>query len=185
MPAQVFIVLFRGVGGATKLPSAPLREALITGGFRNVSTYIATGNVVLTADLPAEAVKQRVTAIARKELGFTKPVMVVSRSQWAALIRKNPFPEAVEEPRTLHAFVLEAKPRANGATALAARAIAGERLAVKGKVLYLHTPRAFGASKLPPLVDRLLGVASTARNWNTVLKLGELAGAAARGQRGT
>jgi uncharacterized protein (DUF1697 family) len=179
MPDTIYIVLFRGVGGDTKLPSQPLREALIAGGFRNVTTYIATGNVVLTSSLTADAVKARVASIARGELGFTKPVMVASRREWAALIRGNPFPEAVEAPRTLHALLLEAKPRAGAVEALMARAAAGERLVLKGKVLYLHTPEAFGRSKLPPLIDRLLGVATTGRNWNTVLKLGELAEATA------
>jgi uncharacterized protein (DUF1697 family) len=44
-----------------------------------------------------------------------------------------------------------------------------------GKVLYFHAPEGFGTSKLPPVIDRTLGVVSTARNWNTVRKLMELA----------
>ena len=31
-----FVLLFRGVGGATQLPTAPLREALVEAGFENV-----------------------------------------------------------------------------------------------------------------------------------------------------
>ena len=42
-------------------------------------------------------------------------------------------------------------------------------------MLYFHAPEGFGTSKLPPVIDRMLGVISTARNWNTVLKLMELA----------
>jgi uncharacterized protein (DUF1697 family) len=181
MAASVYVVLFRGVGGETKLPSEPLRKALSAGGFGNVTTYIATGNVVLTSDLSAAEVQAKVASIARKKLGFTKPIMVVSRRDWTALVRGNPFPEAVDIPRTLHAFILEEKPRTRGVEqALAAKASAGERLALKGKALYLHTPEGFGPSKLPPLIERRLGVATTARNWNTVLKLKELADAAAK-----
>ena len=146
MPDQVFIILFRGVGGQTKLPSAPLRDALTAAGFGGVTTYIATGNVVLTSDLSAEAVRSRIAAIARKKLGFSKPILVVSRREWTALIHNNPFPEGADAPQTLHAFVLEAKPRAEGiVTAIMARAAANERVALKGKVLYLHTPMASGA----------------------------------------
>ncbi len=36
-----YIILFRGVGGATQLPVAPLREALTKAGFENVATYTA------------------------------------------------------------------------------------------------------------------------------------------------
>jgi uncharacterized protein (DUF1697 family) len=180
MAASVFIVLFRGVGGETKLPSAPLRDALTKAGFAKVTTYIATGNVVLASELSADGVRDRVAAIARRELSFEKAVIVATRQEWTTLIRQNPFPEATAVPRTLHAFLLDGKPKPAQAEALQARAQAGERVALKGRFLYVHTPEGFGVSKLPPFVERLLGVSATARNWNTVLKLKELADEAAK-----
>jgi uncharacterized protein (DUF1697 family) len=179
----IHIVLFRGVGGKTQLPTAPLRAALTDAGFRQVATYIATGNVVLASDLRPQEVGAQVAAIAAERFGFTKPTMVLTHREWKRLIARNPFPEAVHEPTRLHAFVLEAQPSRGAGDALLARATAGERLVLDGKVLYLHTPEGFGTSKLPPLIDRTLGVASTARNWNTVRKLDELAAQAAQGLR--
>jgi uncharacterized protein (DUF1697 family) len=75
--------------------------------------------------------------------------------------------------------VLGGKPRTGAADALRARAGPTERLSLEGRVLYLHTPEGFAASKLPPIIDRTLGVETTARNWNTVLKLEQLAKEAA------
>jgi uncharacterized protein (DUF1697 family) len=46
-------------------------------------------------------------------------------------------------------------------------------------VAYPHTPFGLGASKLGERFDKGLGVANTARNWNTMLKLRELAKKAA------
>jgi uncharacterized protein (DUF1697 family) len=43
--------------------------------------------------------------------------------------------------------------------------------------LYLHTPDGFGKSVLGGIVERVLKVPMTARNWNTVLALGALADA--------
>jgi len=43
------------------------------------------------------------------------------------------------------------------------------------RVAYLHTPHGFGASKFAVKFDKGIGVANTARNWNTVLKLMEMA----------
>ena len=57
---------------------------------------------------------------------------------------------------------------------------AGERIEVVGKVAYLHTPNGFGTSKLAEKFDKGIGVVNTARNWNTVLKLMELAEQAAK-----
>ena len=45
----VYIILFRGVGGATQLPTKPLREALTAAGFKDVATYINSGNAVLSS----------------------------------------------------------------------------------------------------------------------------------------
>lgn len=48
-----------------------------------------------------------------------------------------------------------------------------------GKVAYLHTPGGLSQSVLGTKFDKGLGVPNTARNWNTVLKLLELAEKAA------
>lgn len=175
MSDTVYIVLFRGVGGATQLPTARLREALGKAGFGNVATYINSGNAVLSSALSLKETAAEIAAICRKEFGFEKDIMLVSRADWAKLIRQNPFPEAVDTPTTLHAFALDGMPNKEAVVALAARAAPHERVAVRGKVLYFHAPEGFGTSKLPPAIDRTLGVASTARNWNTVRKLMELA----------
>lgn len=40
----------------------------------------------------------------------------------------------------------------------------GERLAVRGRVLYLHAPQGIGRSRLAARAESLLGVSATARN---------------------
>ena len=165
----VFIVLFRGVGGATQLPTKPLREALGKAGFGNVATYINSGNAVLSSDRGIKANRQpRSPPSAEKNSALTKDIMLVARADWARLIKQNPFPQAVDKPTSLHAFVLDGAPKKEAVEALTARAASHERVVVKGKVLYFHAPEGFGISKLPPVIDRTLGVVSTARNWNTV-----------------
>ena len=171
----VFVVLFRGVGGATQLPTKPLREALGEAGFGNVVTYINSGNAVLSSDRSIGATTAEIASICKKEFGFEKDIMLLSRADWAKLIKGNPFPEAVDRPTTLHAFALSKAPKPEAIAALTNRAAPHEHVVVKGKVLYFHAPEGFGTSKLPPVIDRTLGVVSTARNWNTVLKLMELA----------
>jgi uncharacterized protein (DUF1697 family) len=175
MQEQAFVILFRGVGGATQLPTKPLRAALGDAGFNNVTTYIASGNAVLTTDLPADEAKRRIVEIVRKAFAFSKAVMLVPLPAWSRMIARNPFPEAVGEPTSLHAFILAAAPPQERIVALRGKASAHERVVIDGNVLYFHAPRGFGTSKLPPVIDRTLGTESTARNWNTVLKLEELA----------
>ena len=57
-----YVVLLRGVnvGGKNKVPMAALREVLGARGFADVSTYIASGNVLLRSELPAAGVQAAV-----------------------------------------------------------------------------------------------------------------------------
>src|SRR5215212_7384286 len=66
-----YLVLLRGinVGGRNKVPMAALRELLESHGHTSVSTYIASGNVILTSDQTAAAIKRELAelrAVVRK-----------------------------------------------------------------------------------------------------------------------
>lgn len=176
---NVYVILFRGVGGATQLPVKPLRDKLTEAGFDRVATYINSGNALLVSDLPRETVVARVAEICKREFGFDKDVYAVTRGEWAKLIKANPFPEALEVPKLLHAAVLAGDPPKGAVEKLREAAFEGERIEVVGRVAYLHTPNGFGTSKLAVKFDKGIGVPNTARNWNTVVRLMALADAAA------
>ena len=50
-----------------------------------------------------------------------------------------------------------------------------EELHLLGRELYIYFPDGMGRSKLVPLLARALKNTGTARNWNTVMKLLEMA----------
>jgi uncharacterized protein (DUF1697 family) len=88
---------------------------------------------------------------------------------------RNPFARAAAAaPTTLHAALLESAPRAEDVERIRACAVKGEELEVVEGVAYVHTPHGFGNCKMAGKFDKWIGVANTARNWNTVLKLAEL-----------
>lgn len=169
-----YVLLFRGVGGATQLPTGPLRASLAEAGFGRVATYINSGNAVLTCDRPAEDVVAQVAAICAERFGFRKDIHARTREDWAGLIAGNPFPDATAAPTTLHAAVLAREPEPGRVAALQALAEGGDGLVVLGRTAYLHTPRGFSASRLAERFDKGLGVPNTARNWNTVRRLMDL-----------
>ncbi len=176
MPEQtVYIVLFRGVGGKTQLPTAPLRAALSDAGFDKVATYINSGNAVLRSGRGRMEARRQVQDIVARAFGFEKAVHLATRAEWEDLIARNPFPEALVHPRFLHAAWLAAEPDASSVERVAALASPDEGFAVRGRVAYLHTPSGLGTSRMAERFDRAIGVENTARNWNTVLKLAELA----------
>ena len=172
----VYIVLFRGVGGATQLPTAPLREALTNAGFRDVATYINSGNAVVVSELNADRVTARIAALVERKFSFTKEILVVNFAEWSRIVGGNPFSEGIAEPTKLHVFVLKSEPAKESVAELAANAVPDtERFVIKGRALYFFTPQGFSQSKLGAKVDKVLKVATTARNWRTVLALAELA----------
>lgn len=177
-PKTAYILLFRGVGGATQLPTAPLREALTGAGFENVATYINSGNAVLRSALAREQVIARVAKICEDKFGFTKAIYAPTLEEWSRLIDNNPFP-GFEAGKHLHAAVLAGAPTKEAITGLKALAADGAGFEVVEGVAYIHTPSGFGTSTLGEKFDKGIGVANTARNWNTVLKLLELAKKAA------
>ena len=170
-----YIVLFRGinVGGSKVAKMETLRKALQEAGFGGVQTYIQSGNVVLTSSMNADEVASTIEKLFLATFGFSSRPTVRSLEAWQSLIEKNPFRDAAEG-RQVHAVVLDAAPKDGAIDAL--RALAStEQLVLEDGVLYLYTPDGFGRSKVAEQLYRLLKVPLTARNWNTVLKLQEMA----------
>jgi uncharacterized protein (DUF1697 family) len=174
----VWIVLFRGIGGKTQLPVAALRDTLREAGFANVATYINSGNAVVESGMARGAVVATIADLCRTAFGFDKAIYALSRKEWQAVIERNPFPGATEPGNMLHAAILDGEPPEGAVETLRAHAAGRERIAVVGRVAYLHTPDGFGRSRLAERFDRGIGVPNTARNWNTVRKLAEMAAAA-------
>lgn len=169
-----YLLLFRGVGGATQLPVAQLREALTKAGFKHATTYINSGNALVRSTLSREEVIAKVAAICKKKFGFDKPIFAPTATEWEAVIANNPFPE-MAEGKHVHAALLAKTPDPPAIKALLTLALGGEDLKVVKGVAYIHTPNGFGTSKFAAKFDKGIGVVNTARNWNTVLKMMELA----------
>lgn len=171
----VYIILFRGVGGATQLPVKPLRQKLTEAGLKNVETYINSGNAVVRSSLSRDSVISLIARICANEFGFEKAVYAPTANEWEALIANNPFPGAVSDPRSVHAAWLDAEPEEANVQAIRDFAVDGEGIEVVGNVAYLHTPHGFGRSKMAERFDKRIGVPNTARNWRTVIALRDLA----------
>lgn len=110
MSATVYLLLFRGVGGATQLPTKPLREALTEAGFENAGTYINSGNAYLKTTMARDDMLKAVAEICREKFGFAKDIYAPSLAEWRKLVKQNPFAGKFEEGRFLHAAWLAEKP---------------------------------------------------------------------------
>ena len=170
-----YVALLRGInlGARNRVPMARLRELCVEQGCEDVTTYIASGNVVLSSWKEPDELATTLERAIEKEFGHDVAVVVLTASEMAAVVKSNPFPNAA--PGTLHVAFL-AKPIDKSAVErLEKLSFPPEELAVLGRQIYLHLPNGYGRAKLPTAMDRIVGKQATVRNWRTVATLSEMA----------
>jgi uncharacterized protein (DUF1697 family) len=180
MSSTVFIALLRAVNvGGRSVAMAELRDLLASLKLDNPRTLLQSGNAVfaVNAKLAAIALEKKLEAEAQRRFGFEIAFMLRTSAEWDRIIAANPFPDAAKkDPARLVYLALKSAPPAAAVKALRDGYKGPETIHVAGRDAYLIYPDGQGQSKLTnALLERKLGCAGTARNWNTVLKLAALA----------
>ena len=171
------IVFLRGInlGSRNRIAMAELREALTDLGYEDVRTHLQSGNVVLTSAATPAKVQGDIEQEIAERFGLEIGVVVRTRAELAAVVERDPLGDvATNTSRYLVSF-LSAKPSAAAVRELKKADVSPEQFVLSGRELYAWHPAGVHRSKLNPLVERRLGVTATARNWNTVQRLLELA----------
>jgi len=172
------IVLFRGMNtGGVRAPVAEQRAMAAAMGLQNPRTLLASGNLVVESGKATGALEAEIEAALDKTFGLKVAAMVRTPEQWAGLIAANPFPEeAAAHPSRMVAMVMKNGVKDGALEACRALAAGGERVEAVDGVLYFWFPNGQAESGIfKKATPRLLGM-GTGRNWNTVLKLGEMVG---------
>jgi uncharacterized protein (DUF1697 family) len=174
---QTYIALLRGINvGGKMLKMADLKEAVAGLGFEDARTYLQSGNMVFKAKKASNAeLAEQIASAIKTHRAMEVKIMVRSIREWDRVISDNPYPQTEEKPKTVHAFILDNQPAEERIAILKTKDAGSEEWEIIGDALYLHTPDGFGKSVLGNLVERTLKVPMTARNWNTVKALKELA----------
>lgn len=176
---DVFVALFSGinVGGNRIVKMAELAAFFEQLGFADVKTYVQSGNVVFGAEgEDVAALTSRIEAAFENKWGFHSRILVRDADWLRRLVAGNPYPEAADAPKTLHAYALEREPTSEEIARLAEKCTGPERFEVKRDVLYLHAPDGLGKSVFANLIPRVLKVPGTARNWRSVQALLQMTG---------
>jgi uncharacterized protein (DUF1697 family) len=157
---------------------ADLRQLCADIGFANPQSLLNSGNLLFESEKGTPVQLERILeAETKKRLGLATEFFVRTPREWAGVIADNPFTkEAISDPG--HLLVMFLKDRVGPKEVASLRkAITGpEVVRGTGKQVYITYPAGVGRSRLTSaLIDAKLGTRGTGRNWNTVLKLGNLA----------
>lgn len=174
-----YIALLRAVnlGAHNKVSMADLKALLARLGMKNPQSLLQSGNLVFESPAgPTAPLEQLLESGAAKRLGLDTPIYVRTAAEWQQAIADNPFPkEAKRDPGHMVLMALRDAPPPAAVKALQAAIKGREVVIAKGRHAYFVYPDGIGNSKLTlKLIEKHLGTTGTARNWNTVLKLGAL-----------
>ena len=172
------IILFRGMNtGGVRAPVGEQRAMAEEMGLKNPRTLQASGNLVVESGKATAALEHDIEAAMERRFDLKVAAMVRSPEQWAKLIAANPFlKEAKAHPAKVMAMVMKDGITPGALEAVQALCREGERVEAVDGVLYFWFPNGQGQSEIfKKATPRMLGM-GTGRNWNTVLKLGEMVG---------
>ena len=177
---NTYIILLRGinVGGKNPIPMADLRKCLEEQGFSDVSTYIASGNVLLRSNKSASDVESQITKILPENFmlddGFIK-VLVLTPAQLQAIIDNKPKAYG-EQPGSYHSdaiFLIGIDP-ARAISAFTPREGVDQVWAGDGVIYSQRLSSLRTKSRLNKIMETPFYKSMTIRNWNTTTKLLEL-----------
>jgi uncharacterized protein (DUF1697 family) len=176
MTAQIALLRGINVGAHKRIPMAGLRELLERLGYGDARTLLQSGNVVLSSGVSAKQLAGELEAAIEDEFGVQTPVVVRTREELAAVVARDPLGEYADQSKLYQVSFLSAEPDPERIAKIAAVDIEPERFEHHGLEIYAWHPKGVHGSRLAPLLsDKRLGVIATARNWNTVTKLLQIA----------
>lgn len=174
---NTYVLLLRGinVGGNNAVPMAALKTCLTKLGLEDVTTYIASGNVLARSPKTAAQVKAMVEEALRKDFKLSDgagTVHVLTHAQLKAVVKDKPKGFG-EHPEKFHsdAIFLMGVPVAKAMKVFDPREGVDRIWPGKGVVYSQRLSAERTKSRLNKIMGSPLYKSMTIRNWNTTTKL--------------
>lgn len=177
---NTYITLVRGinVSGQKMIKMPALVNLYESIGFKNVSTYIQSGNLLFKSSISSpDKIAEKIEKNIKSTFGFEVKVIIRTPEELKMVINKNPFlkRDRIDTIR-LYVSFLSNEPDKKLIKDLQINKNESEEFQIIGKEIYLYLPQGFGNAKLQAGVfEKKLNVSATARNWKTVNALYEMA----------
>ena len=175
MPRLVAFLRAVNVGGHI-VKMERLRALFVELGFRDVETFIASGNVIFTSPSKSlKALEQRIERRLSEALDYDVTTFVRIDAQVAAVATYKPFADSrMKNAKAVYVGFLAQAPRPAARKALMALRSDIEDFHVRGPQLYWLSRIGMGTSKLTPAIfERALQGRVTFRAMSSVRKLAD------------
>jgi uncharacterized protein (DUF1697 family) len=178
---QTYISILRGinVGGQKQIQMADLKALYVELKFKDVITYIQSGNVIFKTDAKAanQSLADKIEKAILIKYQFDVRVLIRTIEELKKIITNNPFlNEKKIDIDKLHITFLSDKPVTEMIESINKLDYSPDKFIIAGKEVYLYCPNGYGRTKLSNnFFENKLNVFATTRNWKTVNKLAELA----------
>lgn len=173
VPPRIVLLRAVNVGGA-KLPMAELRVLAEELGATQVSTYIASGNLLCTPPGEPEAFDRALETAVEQRFGFFREA--ISRSVDELDLALAAYPFEIIEPKFSYVSFLAGTPTPEAIDKARGYPTGSDRWEVRGREMFIRYAGGAGRPEMrSDSIGRALGVPGTARNLNTVRTLSALA----------
>lgn len=177
---ETYLILLRGinVGGKNKVPMSDLRRRLEELGYTNVTTYIASGNVILSSTKQPALIKDEIETLLPSAFQLDSAmikILVLSRRQLTSIVKNKPagFGEQPDKYHSDAIFLI-------GLTSAKAMHVFNPREGVdriwpgNGAIYSQRLSAERSRSRLSAIVGTPEYAAMTIRSWTTTTKLMDL-----------
>lgn len=177
MPGYVAFHRAINVSGTKIIKMVYLKQLFEDIGFKNVSTYIQSGNVYFeTTKASNDTLAEKIEKHLHKELGFEVETMVRTVDELQDIADNDPYKKTEDDGNAVVyvGFLSEVPAKAQQELLLSFNSDIDE-CTIKGKEIYILRYRDRGKAKFEnKLIETKLKVKCTTRNRKTLLKLIEL-----------
>ena len=173
-----YLALFRAVNvsGHNIIKMDHLRKVMLANGFKDVATYIQSGNVVFNVDESNKAkVGKDLEVLLYKEYGHDVFIFILDKNDLKKVVDNNPYTLPEPEPSGAKKFFvcfLSGSITPQGIDQMDKFNRSDDVYKGIGNILYLKLSQSAADSKLTnSFIESKLKLKATSRNWNTTLKL--------------
>jgi len=177
---QKYIAILRGinVGGHRKILMKDLRKLFQKMKFKNVLTYIQSGNVIFDFDdtVCIADIENQITNSIKTKYSYDVPVIVRKAKDLIEILNSNPFIKSddFDIDRLALTFLGEI-PEKNKVSVIEEIDFSPDRFIIIGKNAFVYCSGKYSDSKITnQFFENKLKIKATTRNWKTIKKLCEL-----------